>query len=50
MKSEYKNQLLIRLDWVQKKFGDWSEVKLRNYVDENLEHWGNELSIEMTKL
>lgn len=49
LESDYKNQLYIRLEWVYENFGDWSEVRLKKFVDENIEHWGEEISLEMIK-
>jgi hypothetical protein len=46
LSTEYKFRLEERVNWVFEKYGDWSETKLKKFVDVNIENWGNEISME----
>lgn len=50
LNSEYKKEFTLRVEWVVQNFIDWSDAKLMKFVNENIENWGNEISLEMTKI
>lgn len=42
--TEYTEELKKRAKWVIKNFGRFNEIKLKNYVEENLTKWGVEFT------
>ena len=48
MKSEYKSKLQDRVDWVHEQFAEMSENKLKKFVFDKIENWGNEITSQTT--
>lgn len=42
LESSYVIELTRRINWVSERFANYSDVKLSEYIDSNLEKWGGE--------
>lgn len=46
LSSEYKSKYEEKLMWVLEEFGQWSETKLKKFIDCNMDSLGGELATE----